>query len=57
MMMMMMFIVELVASSADEFVDIARRLSSDPARLRELRGSLRDTLAKVVAARVRCLLE
>ena len=35
---------DLVASSPDEFVDIASQLAADPARLRELRGSLRSAL-------------
>jgi predicted O-linked N-acetylglucosamine transferase (SPINDLY family) len=36
---------DLVATATDEFVEIARRLAHDPARLEGLRASLRDRLA------------
>jgi predicted O-linked N-acetylglucosamine transferase (SPINDLY family) len=36
----------LVASSRDEFVDVARRLATDTERLRELRGTLRSTVGR-----------
>jgi predicted O-linked N-acetylglucosamine transferase (SPINDLY family) len=37
---------DLVAHTAEEYVEIARGLANDPARLEALRGSLRDRLAK-----------
>jgi predicted O-linked N-acetylglucosamine transferase (SPINDLY family) len=37
---------DLIARSPDEYVDIARRLAHDPARLQALRGSLRERLAR-----------
>ena len=39
---------DLVAHSADEYVENARRLAGDPARLQTLRTSLRDRLAKSI---------